>query len=92
MALATDPLSRTYATMRLTEGASVYPLARNMGIFVAMFKRFYSQTRTLDQAAELTKMRDDSKSIGNKLEALDRLVLICEIISLRIHTDPKMPP
>ena len=92
MALATDSLPRSYATMRLTEGASVYPLARNMGISVAMIKRFYRQTRTPDQATELTKIRDDSKSVGNRLEALDRLVLICEIISLRIHTDPKMPP
>ena len=65
-------LRHTYATMRLTEGVSVYALARNMGTSVAMIELFYGQTRTPDQAAELTKMRDKPKPVGNVLEALDR--------------------
>ena len=48
-------LRHTYATMRLTEGVSVYTLARNMGTSVAMIERFYGQTRTPDQATELNK-------------------------------------
>ena len=34
-------LRHTYATMRLTEGVSIYALTRNMGTSVTMIKRFY---------------------------------------------------
>jgi len=63
-------LRHTYATMRLTEGVSVYALARNMGTSVAMIERFYGQTRTPEQATELTKMRNDRTS-GNILDLLN---------------------
>lgn len=56
--------------MRLTEGVSVYALARNMGTSVAMIERFYGQTRTPEQATELTKMRNDRIS-GNILVLLN---------------------
>ena len=65
-------LRHTYATMRLTEGVSICAIARNMGTSVAMIERFYGQTRTPDQAAELTKMRDNLNPVGSVLEALDR--------------------
>ena len=64
-------LRHTYATMRLTEGVSVYTLARNMGTSVAMIERFYGQTRTPDQATELNKMREKMPDTGNILEMFD---------------------
>ena len=63
-------LRHTYATFRLEEGVSVYTLARNMGTSVAMIERFYGQTRTPDQAAELTKMRDGKRQSGTILDVL----------------------
>jgi integrase len=64
-------LRHTYATFRLTEGVTVYTLARNMGTSVSMVERFYGQTRTPDQAAELTRMRNRSGQTGTILEVLD---------------------
>lgn len=64
-------LRHTYATMRLTEGVSVYTLARNMGTSVSMVERFYGQTRTPDQATELNKMREKMPVDGNILEMFD---------------------
>ena len=63
-------LRHTYATFRLEEGVSVYTLARNMGTSVAMIERFYGQTRTPDQVAELTKMRDGKRQSGTILDVL----------------------
>jgi integrase len=63
-------LRHTYATFRLEEGVSVYTLARNMGTSVAMIERFYGQTRTPDQATELTKMRDGKRQSGTILDVL----------------------
>ena len=65
-------LRHNYATMRLTEGVSIYALARNMGVSVALIERFYGQTRTPDKAAKLTKMKDNLNPVGSVLEALDR--------------------
>jgi integrase len=65
-------LRHTYATFRLEEGVGVYTLARNMGTSVAMIERFYGQTRTPDQAAELTKMRGGKRQSGTILDLLGR--------------------
>ena len=65
-------LRHTYATFRLEEGVGVYTLARNMGTSVAMIERFYGQTRTPDQAAELTKMRGGKRQSGTILDVLGR--------------------
>ena len=65
-------LRHTYATFRLEEGVSVYALARNMGTSVAMVERFYGQTRTPDQAAELTKMRDGKRQSDTILDVLGK--------------------
>lgn len=65
-------LRHSYATFRLEEGVSVYTLARNMGTSVAMIKRFYGQTRTPDQEAELTKMRGGERQTGTILDVLGR--------------------
>jgi integrase len=64
-------LRHTYATFRLEEGTDVYTLARNMGTGVSMIMRFYGQTRTPDQVAELTKMRDGKTGGGSVLDVLD---------------------
>ena len=64
-------LRHTYATFRLTEGVTVYTLARNMGTSVAMIERFYGQTRTPDQAEELTRMRSRGGQTGTILDVLD---------------------
>lgn len=65
-------LRHTYATFRLEEGTNIYTLARNMGTSVDMIERFYGQTRTPDQFAELTKMRDGRARSGSVLDVLDR--------------------
>jgi integrase len=64
-------LRHTYATFRLTEGVTVYTLARNMGTSVAMIERFYGQTRNPDQFAELTRMRNRTREVGTILDVLD---------------------
>lgn len=64
-------LRHTYATMRLTEGVSIYALARNRGNSVSIIERFYGQTRTPDQAAELNKMRTNARTAGSILADLD---------------------
>lgn len=64
-------LRHTYATFRLEEGTDVYTLARNMGTGVSMIMRFYGQTRTPDQVAELTKMRDRKTGGGSVLDVLE---------------------
>tara|TARA_E500000331_G_C17204532_1_gene690793 strand:- start:125 stop:1339 length:1215 start_codon:yes stop_codon:yes gene_type:complete len=61
----------TYCVMRLTEGTGVYILARNMGTSVAMIERYYGQTRTPDQAADLNKMRTNARTAGSILADLD---------------------
>ncbi|MFP6733135.1 MAG: site-specific integrase [Rhodospirillales bacterium] len=65
-------LRHTYATFRLEEGVGVYTLARNMGTSVTMIERFYGQTRTPDQAVELTKMRSRKRQFGTILDVLER--------------------
>jgi len=65
-------LRHTYATFRLEEGTDVYTLARNMGTATNMIERFYGHTRTPDQVAELTKMRNGKTRGGCILEVLDR--------------------
>ena len=65
-------LRHTYATFRLEEGVGVYTLARNMGTSVTMIERFYGQTRTPDQAVELTKMRSRKRQSGTILDVLER--------------------
>ena len=65
-------LRHTYATFRLEEGTDIYTLARNMGTSISMIERFYGQTKTPDQVAELTKMRSGNTRGGNILEVLDR--------------------
>lgn len=49
---------RTYATMRLSEGVSVFQLAANMGTSVEMLDDFYGKKRARDpkMATELTKI------------------------------------
>lgn len=50
-------LRHTYATMRLSEGVSVFQLAANMGTSVEMIELFYGKKRVRDPkaATELTK-------------------------------------
>ena len=47
-----------YATMRLSEGVSVFQLAANMGTLVEMIEKFYGKKRVRDPkaATELTKV------------------------------------
>jgi integrase len=51
-------LRHTYATMRLSEGVSVFQLAANMGTSVEMLDDFYGKKRVRDpkMATELTKV------------------------------------
>ena len=50
-------LRHTYATMRLSEGVSVFQLAANMGTSVEMLDDFYGKKRVRDpkMATKLTK-------------------------------------
>jgi integrase len=52
-------LRHTYATMRLSEGVSVYQLAANMGTSVDMIEMYYGKKRTADpkNVSEITKVR-----------------------------------
>ena len=49
----------TYATMRISEGVSVFQLAANMGTSVEMIESFYGKKRMRDpkMATEVTKFR-----------------------------------
>ena len=51
-------LRHTYATMRISEGVSVFQLAANMGTSVEMIDNFYGKKRMRDpkMASEITKM------------------------------------
>jgi integrase len=53
-------LRHTYATMRISEGVSVFQLAANMGTSVEMIENFYGKKRMRDpkMATEVTKFRD----------------------------------
>ena len=50
-------LRHTYATMRISEGVSVFQLAANMGTSVEMIENFYGKKRVRDpkMATEITK-------------------------------------
>jgi len=52
-------LQHTYATMRISEGVSVFQLAANMGTSVEMIESFYGKKRMRDpkMATEVTKFR-----------------------------------
>jgi hypothetical protein len=52
-------LRHTYATMRISEGVSVFQLAANMGTSVEMIESFYGKKRMRDpkMATEVTKFR-----------------------------------
>ena len=52
-------LRHTYATMRISEGVSVFELAANMGTSVEMIESFYGKKRMRDpkMATEVTKFR-----------------------------------
>ena len=56
---ASPTLSGTYATMRISEGVSVFQLAANMGTSVEMIESFYGKKRMRDpkMATEVTKFR-----------------------------------
>ena len=56
---ASPTLSHTYATMRISEGVSVFQLAANMGTSVEMIESFYGKKRMRDpkMATEVTKFR-----------------------------------
>ena len=71
-------LRHTYATMRISEGVSVFQLAANMGTSVEMIENFYGKKRVRDpkMATEITKKSGDSlrleidragHSVGRKL-------------------------
>jgi integrase len=68
-------LRHTYATMRLTEGVSVYHLAVNMGTSVKMIEDFYGKKRVRDpkMAAELTKLSEAPESRFITVDLLRRL-------------------
>ena len=53
-------LRHTYATMRISEGVSVFQLAANMGTSVEMIENFYGKKRMRDPkiATEVTKFRE----------------------------------
>jgi integrase len=52
-------LRHTYATMRISQGVSVFQLAANMGTSVEMIESFYGKKRMRDpkMATEVTKFR-----------------------------------
>ena len=52
-------LRHTYATMRISEGISVFQLAANMGTSVEMIESFYGKKRMRDpkMAKKVTKFR-----------------------------------
>ena len=52
-------LRHTYATMRISEGVSVFQLAANIGTSVEMIENFYGKKRMRDpkMATEVTKFR-----------------------------------
>jgi hypothetical protein len=56
---AKNPSLITYATMRISEGISVFQLAANMGTSVEMIESFYGKKRMRDprMATEETKFR-----------------------------------
>ena len=56
-------LRHTYATMRISEGVSVFQLAANMGTSVEMLENFYGKKRMRDpkMATEVTKHRRHEK-------------------------------
>jgi integrase len=58
-------LRHTYATMRISEGVSVFQLAANMGTSVEMLDDFYGKKRMRDpkMATEVTKNRSIERSI-----------------------------
>ena len=51
-------LRHTYATVRLSEGVSIFQLAANMGTSVEMLENFYGKKRVRDpkMATEITKV------------------------------------
>ena len=57
--------SGTYATMRLSEGVSVFQLAANMGTSVEMIEKFYGKKRVRDPkaATELTKNGPQERTV-----------------------------
>jgi integrase len=57
-------LRHTYATMRLSEGVSVFQLAANMGTSVEMLEDFYGKKRMRDpkMATEVTKDRRSERT------------------------------
>jgi integrase len=56
-------LRHTYATMRISEGVSVFQLAANMGTSVEMLEDFYGKKRMRDpkMATEVTKNRSEER-------------------------------
>jgi integrase len=57
-------LRHTYATMRISEGVSVFQLAANMGTSVEMLDDFYGKKRMRDpkMATEVTKDRRSERT------------------------------
>jgi integrase len=57
-------LRHTYATMRISEGVSVFQLAANMGTSVEMLDDFYGKKRMRDpkMATEVTKNRSRERT------------------------------
>jgi site-specific recombinase XerD len=56
-------LRHAYATMRISEGVSVFQLAANMGTSVEMLEDFYGKKRMRDpkMAIEVTKNRSEER-------------------------------
>lgn len=64
-------LRHTYATMRISEGVSVFQLAANMGTSVEMIEEFYGKKRVRDpkMATEITKVTAHSSDQSTQFTA-----------------------
>jgi integrase len=67
-------LRHTYATMRISEGVSVFQLAANMGTSVEMIEKFYGKKRVRDpkMATEITKRSGDGFQLKNNRPIIPR--------------------
>ena len=78
-------LRHTYATMRISEGVSVFQLAANMGTSVEMIESFYGKKRMRDpkMATEVTKFR--SRRCVRRREMIPGLEPIASITRKRME-------
>ena len=56
-------LRHVYATMRLSNGASIYDVAMNMGTQVVQIEKHYSHVLTKHRRAEITQMKQKKRKV-----------------------------